>query len=186
MSGSEILTIVIVGAAALLVVLGVIAGRAGRWPLRIRKTRWKLVYIVVGTGLLAGIAHLLAPLLEVTSAAVLGDILFLLFSLGGARAFRGRGEPIEPPRAWWRMTSRPTAGLVLGGLLTLSLAQSVYGAFTESAGMLSRTVPDAILVAVLAGLYVNSSVRLLRRRAVAVAAVDAVDQETPRLAGQSG
>jgi hypothetical protein len=130
--------------------------------LRIRKKRWKIAYIVIGVGLLAVLNGAVVPrLFSETVSAVMANVFFALFVFGGVRSFRGSDEPMAP-RAWWRMTSRPRAGFVLGALLVLNTANSVFGVVSGTtnpplAGVLS-TVVDALL----AFLYISSSIRLLR------------------------
>ena len=41
--------------------------------------------------------------------------------------FRGRDEPVEPPRAWWRMTAWPTLSRRLGILFAVLTAVGVVG-----------------------------------------------------------
>ncbi len=96
----------------------------------------------------------------------------LVAILLGARIFRGRGEPVQPPRRWWRMTARPRLSWVLGILfLVLSVSGAiglVLGAFgvgdtiPASAGGVASTVIVVLESGVIAALYLNSAVRLRR------------------------
>jgi hypothetical protein len=101
--------------------------------IRLRKTRWKVAYILIGVISLAAIEIVIQPLMiSNPMSAVVAKSLTVLLYLGGARSFRGLGEPIEPPRAWWRMTSRPRAGYIIGSLLVLSSANGVVVAATAA------------------------------------------------------
>jgi hypothetical protein len=91
--------------------------------LDVRIVRWELKAAYVVAAYLLGFA--IGSLLR---AAELADVIVGLVAaaidltaiLLGARVFRGRGEAIEPPRRWWRMTARPTLSWVLG-ILFLAL-----------------------------------------------------------------
>lgn len=72
--------------------------------------------------------------------------------------FRGHGEPIDAPRAWWRMTARPLAGFIGAGVF-LAQAIATSTATTESA---SVTVFVVLCDLVVMSSYLNSSLRLIR------------------------
>ena len=130
--------------------------------IRIRKTRWKLVYIVSGV-LLGGFAGLaLAPAFSPAVYAVGANVFFLLLYLGGVRSFRGPGEPLKPPRAWWRMTSRPRAGFVVGSLLVLSVVNEVYLAMTGAGNFTFSYALGAVVDGSLGLLFLRSSIQLRR------------------------
>jgi hypothetical protein len=137
-----------------------VAHHYARVMTRIRKTRWKLTYILVGL-LLAGFNGLvLSPALPPVASALGANLLGLLLYLGGARSFRGPGEPVKPPRAWWRMTSRPRAGFVIGSLLVLSF---VNGVFFVMFGSGDSTLSYALGTAIdgsLAFMFLRSSIQL--------------------------
>ena len=92
----------------------------------------------------------------------------------GARIFRGRGEAVEPPRAWWRMTARPRLSERLGAVFVILTAVSAIGTIVAAARVpLGRPGADdatgvadwviaTLLYGVLAYLYINSTVRLRR------------------------
>ncbi|MGO4784988.1 hypothetical protein [Cryobacterium sp. W22_MBD10_FK3] len=132
--------------------------------LRIRKKRWKIAYIVIiGVGLLAFLNGAVVPrLFSDPLSSVMANVFVVLVVFGGVRSFRGSDEPIEPPRAWWRMTSRPRAGFVLGALLILNLANSVFGVVSGSTDPQLTGVLSAVVDALLAFLYISSSIRLVR------------------------
>jgi hypothetical protein len=130
--------------------------------LRIRKTRWKIVYIVVGVLVLNVLSLLLFPGLPRPVDAVLGILFSGLLYFGGTRSFRGHDEPVEPPRVWWRMTSRPRAGFVIGSFLAVSFASDIFFAISTPPDLLLTYVLNAIFDASLAFLYYHSSIRLQR------------------------
>ncbi|WP_420366028.1 hypothetical protein AAEP80_03940 [Curtobacterium sp. L3-7] len=73
----------------------------------------------------------------------------------GVRLFRNEGEPVEPPRAWWRMTGRPFAGFLLA-------------AYFVADALFARAAFDVLGTAVMllvAAAYVGSSVTMLVLRA---------------------
>ncbi|WP_308464766.1 hypothetical protein [Rathayibacter soli] len=131
--------------------------------LRIRKTRWKVAYIVVAVVLATTLnGFVFSRFLPTPVAAILSNAVTLLLYFGGARSFRGAGEPVEPPRAWWRMTARPTAGLVIGSLLTLSVTLDVFGTASRAPGYEFSNFLNTVVDAVLVVFYVHSSIRLVR------------------------
>jgi hypothetical protein len=133
---------------------------------RIVTTHGKIVYGVfglIGTTLLAVPAALLAGGAGTAVAALL-----VLALIGvGARLFRGAGEPVEPPRAWWRFTAAPTAGFAIAGVFAIQALATVVSAwFAGIAG--SRDAPEpsgtgaaaGVVAAVIAVAYLHSSLRL--------------------------
>ena len=127
---------------------------------RIRKTRWKLVYIVIGILLLGFNGLVLSPAFPPLAAAVAANVLVLLLFLGGVRSFRGPGEPVKPPRAWWRMTSRPRAGFVVGSLLVLSFVNGVFFAVSGSGNFSLSYAVGTVVDGSLAFLFLRSSIQL--------------------------
>ncbi|MBT2518414.1 hypothetical protein J7E29_13285 [Streptomyces sp. ISL-90] len=147
-----------------------------RRVLDIRTVRWefKALY-VVGVILLGWV---IAGLLRMSGLAGIGVVLIsAVIDFGvlllGARIFRGRGEAVEPPRAWWRMTARPAWSRRLGILfVVLSLCNVATVVFTATG--VSAPVPDLggadvfvysfaiVEYAVVAYLYLNSAIRLKR------------------------
>ncbi|TFB84112.1 hypothetical protein E3O44_16670 [Cryobacterium algoricola] len=129
--------------------------------IRLRKTRWKVAYILVGVIALAAIEIAIQPLMILNPmSAVVANSLTVLLYFGGVRSFRGVGEPIEPPRAWWRMTSRPRAGYIIGSLLVLSSANGVLVAMTGPPELILNVAISVAVDASLAFLYFRSSTRL--------------------------
>lgn len=161
---------------------------------RILTTHGKLVYIVFGA--------IAVSLLSVTGAVLIGGIggqnagsasrdgggvaaagsvvavlAFWAWIVVGARLFRGDDEPVDPPRAWWRLTAKPTAGFVIAGLLGVQVLGAVVTAWVAGlatdAGVRSDVVTAgvaasgaatsgaaAFAAAVAAVAYLHSSIRL--------------------------
>ncbi|KRC60638.1 hypothetical protein ASE14_06505 [Agromyces sp. Root81] len=138
-----------------------------------RIVRWelKVLYIVVAWIVGFAIADLLralgAPVVVIEAVALLTT--FGPFALA-VRIFRGQGEAIDPPRAWWRMTAWPTLSRRLGILFGALAASTLIGLVLEAAGVTATSVPLAMPVwigstlqyAVLAFFYLNSAVRMAR------------------------
>ena len=83
-------------------------------PFRILGAQAKVGY-VVGAVVIEVLGMLLLAALGVPEslAPFIGSLWFLAIVVVGVRVFRGPDEPVEPPRAWWRMTARPFAGFLL-------------------------------------------------------------------------
>ena len=143
--------------------------------LDVRIVRWELKAAYVVAAYLLGFA--IASLLRATElpdvvVGVVTSVVDLTAILLGARVFRGRGEAIEPPRRWWRMTARPTLSWVLGilflalwiaGLLGVAFdTLGVGGAAPMAADDLALTIVVMIEYGVVGALYLNSAVRLQR------------------------
>ena len=127
---------------------------------RIRKTRWKVAYILVGLLLVGFNGLVLAPALPTLAAALGANVLVLLLYVGGVRSFRGPGEPVKPPRAWWRMTSRPLAGFVVGSLLVLSFVNGVFFVMFGSGDSTFSYALGAAIDGSLAFMFLRSSIQL--------------------------
>jgi hypothetical protein len=143
--------------------------------LHIRIVRWELKLLFVVGALVIGfpISAVLytvgaAPLAVSIVNTVAGMALLLL----GARIFRGRGEAVEPPRPWWRMTARPTLSRRLGILflvLAAWLAAGLILAVVVGFASIGWTADDIVIAvsgvlefAAVASLYLNSAARLKR------------------------
>jgi hypothetical protein len=99
-----------------------------------------------------------ALLFNFTVGAVIYVVLFLVWATLGTRCFRGDGEPVEPPRPWWKLTAKPTAGWILATLLFL---QAVWVLTSSLAGPgAAGSVLVAAVYFIVAALFVHSSVRL--------------------------
>lgn len=139
--------------------------------MRITRKRWKAVYLVGGLSILLVLAGALEGLPDDLDFSI-GNLLSLGFLLTAIRTFRGRDEAVEPPRAWWRATARPTAGFVLGAFFALSslltFAPEVYGVFPS----MGWIIVDIVLNTLTAAFFLHSSIRLRRldKRSLATAA----------------
>ncbi|WP_448809134.1 hypothetical protein [Agromyces bauzanensis] len=141
-----------------------------RRVLDLRITRWELKLFYVLGVLLAG--FLLAAAMRAIgvpdlAVSIAGAVIDLALLLLGARIFRGRGEPVDPPRAWWRMTARPKLSRWLGGIfLVLAISIPISALLGTPADRAAVDIPITIIgtleFAVLAGLYLNSAIRLRR------------------------
>ncbi|NYG20708.1 putative signal transduction protein with EAL and GGDEF domain [Agromyces hippuratus] len=142
----------------------------GREP-AFRIVRWELKVLYIVVAWIVGYA--LADLLRRLDAAeiVIGIVSLILDIVAfviAVRIFRGRGEPIDPPRAWWRMTGwRPLSrrlGVVFGALAAFSLVcvvgESVGAVAANGAafGWLGLTVQSGVLCL----LYLNSAAQMTR------------------------
>jgi len=129
--------------------------------IRLRKTRWKVAYIILGVVTQVAIEIVIQPFrLPNLIYALVANLLSILLIFGGVRSFRGLGEPIEPPRAWWRMTSRPRAGYIVGSLFVLNSANGVLVATTGPPELIFNVAINVMVDASLAFLYFRSSARL--------------------------
>ena len=140
--------------------------------LRIVKTRYKLLYTLTCVLLIGAVAPAWWGPPWTLVSIVIGNVIFLAFLIVGVRSFRGRGEPVAPKRAWWRLTARPTAGFVIAGVsawFALGFVVSiVLGTDLGPLDMLDAVI-NIVLMCVLVLAYLNSSLRLLsaKRRTAA-------------------
>ena len=109
--------------------------------LDVRIVRWELKAAYVVAAYLLGFA--IASLLRATElpdvvVGVVTSVVDLTAILLGARVFRGRGEAIEPPRRWWRMTARPTLSWVLGILFLALWIAGLLGVAFDTLGVAAR------------------------------------------------
>ncbi len=145
----------------------------GRTP-RIRPWYVKLAYILASCALVYLVAAIpVGP----GGGGILRSTLTFVLILFGARLFRGPDED-NSPRAWWRMTERVPAGIVLGTLFTLVAIISATGYVGLTLSTLAHKdvvdlpalLVNAVLAAILAYLYYGSSRRIvLERRAKVLA-----------------
>ncbi|WP_382304494.1 hypothetical protein [Herbiconiux sp. UC225_62] len=128
---------------------------------RIRKTRWKVAYFAASLILLNVLdSYLVARFLPDPLASIVANLLTLTFVLGAARTFRGQGEPLKPPRVWWRGSARPTASFVIGGLWAAdAVATIVVFALQPTAYYLAVGAATYVILAVF---FINSAGRLQR------------------------
>lgn len=129
--------------------------------LRIRKKRWKAVYFAVFLVVANLVNSLVLPVVPPTVGRLVGVALMVLLFAGAVRTFRGRGEPVAPPRPWWRMTARPTAGFLLGSFFALNVVWGLVSTIVGLPGVERLSFWDVIPLAG-GALFLNSSIRLLR------------------------
>jgi hypothetical protein len=98
------------------------------------------------------------------AAVVLSWVASLAAVAFGARVFRGAGESVEPPRAWWRMTARPRAGFVIAAAHFLLLGVAAMQASGKNGGgvLALEAIVNFVGFSVLGAAYLHSSIRLLR------------------------
>lgn len=128
--------------------------------MRITTEHGKIAYIVAAPIVLLLLQLLGMAVVDFFSsglAVVLAILAQLAFVIVGVRSFRGKGEPVRPPRAWWRMTARPPAGFVLGCLFLL---QAAWYAYPEVQG--PRAAAGAAVSALIGSAYLAASVALVR------------------------
>jgi hypothetical protein len=144
--------------------------------LDLRIVRWelKLAY-VLGAFFVGFPASALLRLLNVPDILIgllVGWALNLAVLFLGARIFRGRGEPIQPPRPWWKMTARPRLSKRLGIFFTIAGVWGLPLIVFDAIGVdppgrgpipdLFLSIDYVLFMGVLAFLYLNSAVRLKR------------------------
>jgi hypothetical protein len=145
------------------------------FALRIVRWQFKLSYVLVAYLL----AIALVQLVGLTGAApgaleAVGNLLYLLAFLYGARIFRGSDEALAAPRPWWKMTSKSTLsqrlGILFAFLTTLYIADIALGLSPDprlnkafgGPEQLGIVIQSVFLYGVLAFLYINSGMRLRR------------------------
>ena len=130
-----------------------------RWrPLRVMNPWQKFAFLIAFSLTGRVLNWLLALALPHLAQAVVFEIVMDVALVTMARSFRGFGEPVEPPRPWWRLTARPLAGWWLGGLWILG----AFNVFLSKSSELS--IPAAIGSLILGVAFLNSSIRLTARR----------------------
>jgi hypothetical protein len=135
-------------------------------PLRIVRTRYKLLYFVAYPveGLLLNIE--VPPITPHLVQVALGNAGFIVFAYVAVRSFRGRDEPIGPPRAPWRMTGTVRSAVALAVVFLLSTVIGIVALASPrhpvSLGNAIWDVVNILEFLALAVLYINSAVRLHR------------------------
>lgn len=133
-----------------------------RWkPFRITEVWAKVAYVLIAWMLVPIALRFLLGQVGIPDPVILAIDLVLGFAVVwlGTRAFRAHGEPVEPPRVWWRATGRPRAGFVLGALF---LWASVIFLASPLVGDDPALVWNAVSTLPIAAFYLHSSVRLVR------------------------
>lgn len=140
--------------------------------IRITATSAKVVYLVAAVVLITLVSLAANALFGGTGAgAIATSLLWIVIILLGTRWFRGREEPVAPPRVWWRMTAEPPAGYVLGVLFLLNAATQVFTfasndpATIAAVGALWPTLTVLVCHGLIGLAYLHSSIRLSRANA---------------------
>ena len=137
-------------------------------PLRIVRTRYKLLYFVAWFGVEFLLGRWVYPNLPAAVGLVGTPIVFLAFFIVAVRSFRGAHEAVVPSRPWWRLTGGVSSGFVLAVLWVLFAGigvlefLGVYPRESPSRAHDLADVANAIIWLVFAGLYAHSSIRLRR------------------------
>jgi hypothetical protein len=135
--------------------------------LRIRRTGHK-VLVILAFSIVFVLAVVAGRSMELPEYVIdeVSALLVVTVVYVGARTFRGEGEEIAASRVWWRMSARPTASFVLAAYFLLRSVSSVWVLYQVLvSGWMDFTY--LLLCAadpVIAGLYVNSGVRIVRAR----------------------
>lgn len=133
-----------------------------RWkPFRITEVWAKVAYVLIAWVLIPNLVYWSFEQTRLPDVAVLAVDLVLGFVVVGVgcRAFRARGEAVEPPRVWWRATGRPGIGFAIFALFVVAgLGYWVPPTTTDDPlqwWYLASSVP-------IAAFYLHSSIRLVR------------------------
>jgi hypothetical protein len=128
--------------------------------LRIRKTRWKVAYFAISLIILNVLnSYLVLRFLPDPLGTIVANLLTMTLVLGAARTFRGQGEPVKPPRAWWRGSARPTASYVVGGLWAADAVVAIALLASQPRAFAAVAIASNLI---LAAFFINSAVRLQR------------------------
>jgi len=141
--------------------------------LSVRIVRWelKLVYIVAAWLLGWIVVQVLHALVgQGALSTTVSNVLDLSAFVLGARIFRGKHEPVQPPRFWWRMTAWSKLSRRLGVLFAIFAVVGLANAVLVGVGIAPNSVkstPYEYVINVgffvtLAYLYLNSATRLKR------------------------
>ncbi len=130
------------------------------WPLRVMNPWHKAGFLLAFVVLARGFTGLAGSVVPFETVHIVWSVLSAVLIVVLARSFRGIDEPVEPPRAWWRLTAYPKAGWWLGALHLLAVAAPLTGTWRPG------DIVDVVSSAGLGVAFLNSSIRLtaLRRR----------------------
>ena len=131
--------------------------------MRIVSDSGKVAAIVLGVVVVPAAALMVG----LASGALVGYLVSVLLTVAFmtvvVRCFRGDGEPVQPPRAWWRATHRPAAGFVVGAVFFLQACTFALG--LEPGGRPAPALVSAGVDLIIAAYFIHSSVRLSRHPA---------------------
>ena len=130
--------------------------------MRIVRIRWKVAYFAITWLVGFALVRLLDPLLPPVLLSGFLGLANAATYLGASRFFRVRGEPVSPPRTWWRMTGRPRASGVIAILQLWSILGSVNS--LDAKDGVAVFASNAVVSIVFAALFFNSWVRLRREK----------------------
>ena len=137
--------------------------RAGAGSFRLATPGLKLMYIVASVIVVVVFAVVIGRAIDATVKSVILDVVIVIVWAFGIRSFRGPGEDLLAPRAWWRATTRPGMGYVVAAIL---IGLGVLGIVDLALGRASLThlvVENSAGLPIYifgAAVYLNSSVRL--------------------------
>lgn len=119
--------------------------------------------VVLGIGIAGTLA---APLIAALTASpdlarIAGQALAIAGILWCTRVFRGPSEDTLAPRAWWRATEKPAAGIVVGAVFLFSIANV---AVADPAPAPAAAALSVGLLLAAAAWFFQSSARLARSR----------------------
>jgi uncharacterized membrane protein YfcA len=135
-------------------------------PWRITSWWGKLSYALIAMfGVGSGLTWLLGVLgLTAIASLVVSGLFDIVVLLVGARIFRGRGEPVAPPRPWWQMTARQKLSSNLGSWLAVVTGVMavcfVLSLFDPARTYLAESALLVLYFAIPTYLYLNSAARL--------------------------
>ncbi|MGN7800087.1 hypothetical protein [Leifsonia sp. 22587] len=130
------------------------------WPLRVMNPWHKFAVLVAQNASIWLISLALGRFVPEVVNLVITQTLTAVTIIAVARSFRGWGEPVAPPRAWWRLSARPLIGWWLGALYLLSASSPLFDSDSRNDGWVILSVEFAFL-----GLaFLNSSIRLTAQR----------------------
>ena len=129
--------------------------------MRITTTINKVIYILVGEAVVLAlnsivIYNLVPTVLDLVAVFVLNFAYVFI----GVRTFRGPGEDVAAPRAWWRATSRPFAGFIIGGIASVLALIPLLGALASPPEQSGTAAVVCLGWSLLAAYYLSSSFRL--------------------------
>jgi amino acid transporter len=130
-----------------------------RWkPFRITELWAKVAYVLVSWYFAPISLRFLLGAAAIHEAVVVAVDVALSFAVVGlgVRAFRARGEAVQPPRVWWRATGRPAAGFVLFALFVLAVMSNFVPPATDDPFLWWYVLTGVPIAA----FYLHSSIRL--------------------------